>query len=163
MKAFCFFTACLACLVASAQKSLAIDVYRFGHFKRFHIYQNEQLVYTLKGSLDRHRHTLTDMEDSVLYIETGESVRLADIRSIIIDRSNFLTRMLASGLKVAGIGYILIDAANSAGNQERIVKEQVLVPGLSLFAAGQLISLANKRRLRVGHFVTLKIIDLGLN
>lgn len=146
-----------------SQKSLAVDVFTLGHFKRFHIYQNEEMTFKLKGSPHNYRHRLVDTEDSVLYIETGESIRLDQIKRIIIDRSNFLTRMLASGFRVAGIGYIGIDAFNSSINKETpLFKERVLLVGAGLFVIGEIIHVANKRRLRPGRHTTLKIIDLSL-
>lgn len=146
-----------------AQKSLAVDVFILGHFKRFHIYQHEQITVKLKGSPHKHRHTIVDMEDSVLYIETGESIRLNQIKSIIIDRSNFLTRLLAGGFRTAGIGYIAIDAFNNSINAETpVFKERVLAAGAVLFAVGEIIHIANKRRLRPGRHTTLKILDFGL-
>lgn len=88
----------LACLIVLcytysgiAQKKLVIDVFTFGHFKQFHIYQNTAITYKLKGSTHAETHTVVDMEDSLLYIETGESIRLDEIKKIIIDRSIFLT------------------------------------------------------------------------
>jgi hypothetical protein len=155
---------CSGCFYqAHAQKSLAVDVLVLGHFKRFHIYQNEEMTFKLKGSSHKYRHRIVDMEDSVLYIETGESIRLDRIKSIIIDRSNFLTRMLASGFRAAGIGYIAIDAFNSAINGETpVFKERVLAAGGALFVVGEIIHIANKRRLRPGKHTTLKVIDFGL-
>lgn len=156
---FCFSCWC----PAPAQKSLAIDVFTLGHFKRFHIYQNEEMTFKLKGSSHKYRHTLVDMEDSVLYIETGESIRLDRIKSIIIDRSNFLTRMLASGLRTAGIGYIGIDVFNSYRNGDvPVFKERVLIAGATLFVVGEVIHIANKRRLRPGRNTRLQIMDLSL-
>lgn len=146
-----------------SQKSLAVDVFTLGHFKRFHIYQNEEMTFKLKGSSHKYRHTLVDMEDSVLYIETGESIRLDQIKKIIIDRSNFLTRMLASGFRVAGIGYIGIDAFNNSINAEApVFKERVLLVGAGLFVIGEIIHMANKRRLRPGRNTRLLIMDLSL-
>lgn len=156
---FCFSCWC----PAPAQKSLAIDAFTLGHFKRFHIYQNEEITFKLKGSSHKYRHTLVDMEDSVLYIETGESIRLDRIKSIIIDRSNFLTRMLASGFRTAGIGYIGIDVFNSYRNGDvPVFKERVLFAGAALFVVGEVIHIANKRRLRPGRHTSLKILDLSL-
>ncbi len=156
---FCFSYWC----PAPAQKSLAIDVFTLGHFKRFHIYQNEEMTFKLKGSSHKYRHTLVDMEDSVLYIETGESIRLDRIKSIIIDRSNFLTRMLASGLRTAGIGYIGIDVFNSYRNGDvPVFKERVLIAGATMFVVGEVIHIANKRRLRPGRNTRLQIMDLSL-
>lgn len=153
---FCFSCCC------PAQKSLAIDVFTLGHFKRFHIYQHEEMTFKLKGSSHKYRHTIVDMEDSVLYIETGESIRLDRIKSIIIDRSNFLTRMLASGFRTAGIGYIGIDAFNSYRNGDvPVFKERVLVVGAALFVAGEVIHIANKRRLRPGRYTRLQVLDLS--
>ena len=150
-----------------AQKNLAIDAFRLGHFKRFHVMQNELMTYKLKGSMHKQTHVIVDMEDSVLFIETGESIRLDQVKKIIIDRSNFLTRMVSSFFRVAGIGYIVIDAVNSAvnsaGNAEpHIFKERVLVPGAILFAVGEVIHIANKKRIRIGRHGTLKIIDFSL-
>jgi hypothetical protein len=155
---------CSGCLCSGlAQKSLAIDVFTLGHFKRFHVYQNEELTFKLKGSAHQYRHTLVDMEDSVLYIETGESIRLDRIKRIIIDRSNFLTRMLASGFRIAGIGYIGIDAFNNSINGETpVFKERVLVVGAALFVVGEIIHVFNKRRLRPGRHTRLQIIDFGI-
>lgn len=148
---------------ASAQKSLAIDVFTLGHFKRIHIYQHETLTYKLKGSSHKQQHTIVDMQDSVLYIETGESIRLDQVKSIIIDRSNFLTRMLASGFRIAGIGYIAIDVFNSVKNGDTpVFKERVLVAGACLFVLGEVIHIANKRRLHPGRNVRLQIIDLSI-
>lgn len=156
---FCFSCWC----PAPAQKSLAIDVFTLGHFKRFHIYQNEEMTFKLKGSSHKYRHTLVNMEDSVLYIETGESIRLDRIKSIIIDRSNFLTRMLGSGLRTAGIGYIGIDAFNSYRNGDvPVFKERVLIAGATLLVVGEVIHIANKRRLRPGRNTRLQIMDLSL-
>jgi hypothetical protein len=145
------------------QKSLAIDVFTLGHFKRFHVYQNEEMTFKLKGSSHKYRHTIVDMEDSVLYIETGESIRLDRIKSIIIDRSNFLTRMLASGFRIAGIGYIGLDALNNGINEEMpVFKDRVLVAGACLFVAGEIIHIANKRRIRIGRNRRLQILDYNL-
>ncbi len=156
---FCF--GC--CYSGLSQKSLVADVFTLGHFRRFHIYQNEEMTFKLKGSSHKYRHTLVDMEDSVLYIETGESIPLGHIKSIIIDRSNFLTRMLASGFRVAGIGYIGIDAFNNSINGETpLFKERVLVAGAGLFALGEIIHLLNKKTIRPGKHTTLKILDLSL-
>lgn len=156
---FCFSCWC----PAPAQKSLAIDAFTLGHFKRFHIYQNEEITFKLKGSSHQYRHTPMDMEDSTLYIETGESIRLDRIKRITIDRSNFLTRMLASGFRTAGIGYIGIDAFNNSINGEMpVFKERVLLVGAGLFVIGEMIHVANKRRLRPGKHTTLKILDLSL-
>lgn len=148
---------------ALAQKSLTIDVFTLGHFKRIHLYPNDQITFKLKGSSHKRTHTLMDMADSILYIETGEAIRLNQIKSIIIDRSNFVTRMLASGFRIAGAGYAAIDAFNNAKNGEvPIFKEEVLVVGASLFALGEIIHLANKQRIRPGKNRTLQILDLSL-
>lgn len=146
-----------------AQKDLAIDNFRLWHFKRFHVMQNEAMTYKLKGSTHKQTHVIMDMEDSVLFIETGEAIRLDQIKKVIFDRSNFLTRMVSSFFRVAGIGYIALDAINSAGNAEpHIFKERVLVAGAVLFAVGEVIHIANKKRIRIGRHGTLKIIDLSL-
>lgn len=156
---FCF----SCCYPAPAQKSLAIDAFTLGHFKRFHIYQNEEMTFKLKGSSHLRKHIIMDMEDSVLYIETGESIRLDRIKSIIIDRSNLLTRMLAKAFRAAGIGYIGLDVFNSYRNGDvPVFKERVLVAGAALFIVGEIIHVANKRKLRPGRHTTLKIIDLRL-
>lgn len=157
----------LACVpVARAQKALTIDVFTLGHFKRIHLYQNDQITFKLKGSSHKRTHTLMDMDmaDSILYIETGEAIRLNQIKSIIIDRSNFVTRMLASGFRVAGVGYVAIDAFNNAINEEApVFKERVLVAGAGLFAVGEIIHLANKQRIRPGKNRALQILDLSLD
>ncbi len=155
---------CFSCSFSCpAQKSLAIDVTTFGHFKRFHIYQNEPMTFKLKGSSQLHKHIIMDMEDSVLYIETGESIRLDRIKSIIIDRSNILTRMLAKAFRAAGIGYIGLDVFNSYRNGDvPVFKERVLVAGAALFVVGEIIHITNKKRLRPGRHTTLKILDLSL-
>lgn len=146
-----------------AQKQLAVDAFRLGYFKRFHVMQNERMTYKLKGSVHKQTHVILDMEDSVLYIETGESIRLNQVKKVIFDRSNFLTRMVSGFFRVAGIGYIALDAVNSAGNAEpHIFKERVLIPGAILFAVGEVIHIANKKRIRIGRHGTLKIIDLSL-
>lgn len=125
--------------------------------------QNEAMTYKLKGSTHKQTHVIMDMEDSVLFIETGEAIRLDQIKKVIFDRSNFLTRMVSSFFRVAGIGYIALDAINSAGNAEpHIFKERVLVAGAVLFAVGEVIHIANKKRIRIGRHGTLKIIDLSL-
>lgn len=152
-----------ACLGAAAQKSLAIDIAYPWRFKRLHIYQGELMTFRLKGDRHLYRHTLVDMQDSVLYIETGESIRLDRLRCIIIDRSNFLTRMLASGFRTAGIGYVAIDAFNNSINGETpVFKERVVLTGAGLFLVGQAIRIANKKRLRTGRYTSLKVIDLGV-
>lgn len=155
----------LACVhIAGAQKSLTIDLFTLGHFKRIHLYQNDQITFKLKGSSHKRTHTLVDMADSVLYIETGEAIRLNQIKSIIIDRSNFVTRMLASGFRIAGAGYVAIDAFNNAVNGEApVFKERVLVVGAGLFVLGEVIHLANKKRIRPGKNRTLQILDLSLD
>jgi hypothetical protein len=156
---------CSGCFyVGSAQKSLVVDLYTLGHFKRIHFYQGESITYKLKGSWHKQIHTLSDMEDSILYIETGESVRLDQIKRIIIDRSNFLTRMLASAFRIAGLGYIGLDAFNNGINAESpVFKDRVLVPGAILFVVGECIYVANKRRIHIGKNRRLQIMDFGLN
>lgn len=151
-------------LWSMAQKSLIIDESRLGRFRRYHVYQNEELCYRLKGSSHKYRERIVDMQDSLLYLETGESIRLDRIKHIIIDRSNFLTRMLASGFRIAGIGYAGIDAFNNTINSEvPVFKERVLIVGAGLFALGELIHIANKKHLRPGRHTDLKILDLSLN
>ena len=156
---FCF--GC--CYSGLAQKRLEIDVFTLGHFGRFHSSQNEEMTFKLKGSSHKYRHTLVDMQDSVLYTETGESIRLDRIKTIFIDRSNFLTRLLANGLRMAGIGCIGIDAFNNSINGETpLFKERVVAVGASLFVVGEIIHVANKRRLRPGRHTTLTVLDLSL-
>lgn len=148
----------------SAQKNLVADVFTLGHFKRYRIAQNTVMTYKLKGSSRRERHTLVDMNDSTLYIETGEAIQLNQVKKIIIDRSNFLTRKLSSFFRVAGVGYIALDAINSGINSDKeIFRERVLLVGGSLFLVGEIIHIANKKRISIGKNRTLKIIDLSLN
>jgi hypothetical protein len=146
-----------------AQKSLIVDVYTLGHFKRIHIYQGEPMTYKLKGSSHKQTHEIIDMEDSVLYIETGESVRLDQVKRIIIDRSNFLTRMVSKAFRIAGVGYIGLDAVNNIINGESpVFKERVLVTGAILFAVGECIHIANKRRIHIGKNRRLQILGFSI-
>lgn len=164
MKLLLLILFCSSCFYMSfAQKSLAIDLYTLGHFKRIHISQGEEMTYKLKGSSHKQTHILVDMEDSILYIETGESIRLDQVKCIIIDRSNFLTRMLASAFRIAGIGYISLDAFNNAINEETpVFKERVFVTGAILFVVGEFVHIANKRRIHPGRNRRLQILDFGL-
>ena len=162
----CLFAICLWFLSNSlqAQKTLAIDVFTLGHFKRFHISQNNTMTYKLKGSTHRQTSVIVDMQDSALYLETGEAIYLKDIKKIIMDRSNFLTRKISSFFRVAGIGYIGIDAFNNSINSETpVFKERVLLVGAALFLVGEIIHIANKKRIKIGKNRTLKIIDYTLN
>ncbi len=152
------------CYHLHAQKILVIDVFTLGHLKRFHISQNTSITYKVKGSVYRQTNTLTDMQDSALYFETGELIYLKDIKKIIINRSNFLTRKLSTFFRLAGIGYIAIDAFNnSINNESPIFKEQVLTVGMVLFLIGEVIHIANKKRIKINKNHTLKIFDLSPN
>ncbi len=165
MKFFLFIIFMIACFKEfKAQEFLAIDVFTLGHFKRFEISQNDQMTYKLKGSSHRQTHTIVDMEDSTIYIETGESIQLKEIKKIITDRSNFLTRIVSNFFRIGGAGYIGLDAFNNAINGEApVFEERTLVIGASLFAMGEIIHLANKKRIRVGKHARLKILNLSLN
>jgi len=164
MKPLLLILFCFGCFnFGVAQKTLVLDVFTLGHFKRVHFYQDESITYKVKGKHHKETHTIIDMEDSILYIETGESIRLDQIKRIIIDRSNFLTRMLASGLRIAGIGYIGLDAFNNVLNSESpVFKERVLVTGAILLVVGEVIHIANKRRVRIGRNKRLQILDFSL-
>ncbi len=164
MKTLTIILICFSFGYCEAQKNLVIDVFTLGHFKRFHVSQNSAMTYKLKGSMHRETHTIVDMQDSTLYIETGEAIQLHEIKKIIIDRSNFLTRKVSSFFRIAGIGYIGLDAFNNSINRETpVFKERVLVVGAALFVVGEIIHIANKRRLKIGKNRTLKILDLSLN
>lgn len=119
------------------------------------------MTYKLKGSFRKHTSTIVDMQDSMLYIETGEIIYLKDLKKIIINRSNYLTRKVSAFFRVAGIGYIALDAINSGINFEAsIFKDRVLIVGGALFLVGEIIHIANKKRITIGKNRTLKIIDL---
>jgi len=166
MKAVALITFCLSSFYngMAQQKNLLIDVFTLGHFKRYHISQNAVFTYKLKGSSHRQRHTLVDMSDSTLYIETGDSIRLDEIKKIIIDRSNFLTRQISTKFRIAGVAYIGLIAFNNArSDSSPILDNTTLLVGASIFLVGEIAHIANKKRIRIGKNRILKIVDLSLN
>jgi len=157
-----FLSSCYNCI--AQQKNLLIDVFTLGHFKRYHISQNSAFTYKLKGSSHRQTHTLVDMSDSTLYIETGEAIHLTDVKKIIIDRSSFLTRQISTKFRIAGVAYIGMIAFNNARSDDSpILDKTTLLVGASIFLVGEIAHVANKKRIRIGKNRTLKIVDLSLN
>lgn len=145
-----------------AQKLLAIDLYRLGHFKRLHIYQHGAITYKLKDSRYKYRDTIADMGDSMLTMTNGEIIKLNEIRMIETDRSNWLLRKLAGTGIWGGIFIVAIDAVNNIGNQRpTIVDPPFIVVGTAMVATGLLIKVCGKRRLRPGKNTRLKILDLS--
>ncbi len=145
---------------AQAQKFLAVDVYRLGTFKRFCIYRETVIKYKLKGSHRIQRDSLVDMKDSILFLNDGSTIRINEIKFIVVDRSYFWLKLLRRVLTTAGIGFIALDAFNNAINSESpVFKERVLVIGGSLFVAGQLLKATEKKRIRPGRNRRLHVID----
>lgn len=146
-----------------AQKSLCIDLYRLGHFKRLHIYQHQVITYKLKDSRYTYRDTLADMAgDSTLVMADGESVRLSQISLIKIDRSNWLLRKLYRTGIIGGIFIVAIDAANNIGNERpTVVDKPFIIAGASMVAAGFILKYACTRRIRPGKHTVIRIIDIS--
>ena len=150
-------------LTSKSQVSLAIDLYRLGHFKRLHIYPNEPIVYKLRGSNTLRHDVFLGGKDSLIYMGSGDVVKLSEIKKLVIDRSNWLVRKLyKTGIR-GGIFIMAIDAANNIGNNRpTIVDTPFLEVGGAMIATGFLIKFLSKRHLHPGENTRLQIIDLSL-
>lgn len=165
MKGFifiCFFISSL--FAARAQTSLAIDLYRIGHFKRLHIYPNDPIVYKLRDSNKLRHDIFVGGQDSVIYVGSGDVVKLSEIKKIVIDRSNWLVRKLYRTGIQGGIFIVAINAANNIGNNRpTIVDKPFIEVGAGMVAAGLIIKLFSKRYLYPGENTRLQLIDLSLH
>lgn len=151
-------------LTGKSQVSLAIDLYRFGHFKRLHIYPNEPIVYKLRGSNTLRHDVFLGGRDSVLYMGSGDAVKLSEIKKIVVDRSNWLVRKLyKTGIR-GGIFIMAIDAANNIGNNRpTIVDTPFIEAGAAMIVTGFTIKYLSRRHLHPGENTRLQIIDLSLH
>src|SRR4051812_47740894 len=111
----------------TAQKFLAVDLFRLGTFKRFKIYPETIIKYKLKGERRMQQDKLVDMKDSTLYLADGSMIKLNQIKCIVVDRSYFWLKLLRRVFTTAGVGFIALDAFNNAVNGERpVFKDRVL-------------------------------------
>ncbi len=144
----------------SAQRYLAVDLYRLGTFKRFSIYEGSMMKFKLKENHRMQKNKLVALKDSTLFFEDGTMVPVSDIKCVVVNRSHVLLQVLRRVLVIAGVGFIGLDTFNNAINGESpVFKEQVLTIGGSLFLAGQLLKLTETKRVRPGRNKRIHIID----
>lgn len=162
MKCFLIIIFCLLADAGFSQKTLAIDLYRLGHFKRLHINQHDLITYKLKDSHYTYTDTLSDMRDSMLIMGSGEVVRLSEIRSIKIDRSNWLLRKLYRTAIVGGVFIAAVDVANNIANVRPTVMDQpFIIVCSSMVAGGFILRYFCTRRVHPGENTRLRILDLS--
>ena len=145
-----------------AQKFLALDVYHFtGNMKRIHFYKNSQIIYKVKNSRVLYSGAIIDINDSGFTIEKQEPVRIQDVRSITIDRSNFVTRAIPEFLMAFGGGFIVLDSFNDLLNGDSpVIKKETMIEGAAFAASGWLLLRFAKKKYRIGKRRALKVIDV---
>lgn len=154
----------LCCTFLQAQKFVSIDLYHPFGMKRLRVYENEVLIYKLKGENRYRKSTIDFMGDSLLYMNNGDTVNLKDIKSLKTGRSNYLTRILYRAGIQGGIFLICIDSFNHLITSDPgIMDERVAKVAGGMIATGIVIRLLSVRRVHPGKNKRLRIIDLSLN
>ena len=151
---------CLLYLGARAQTIMTVDLYRLGTVKRIRFYPGDPITYKLKGGRMRHS-TFAGGRDSLVYLGDGNTVAFSEIRTIMIDRSNWLVRKLYRTGMIGGVFIVAIDAANNIGNRRpTVVDTPFLEVGASMVAAGIILRFASRRYIHPGPNRRLQILNL---
>jgi hypothetical protein len=151
-------------LVSHAQNVLMLDVYKpWGGMKRIHYYPKDEIGLKIKELRHTFRGRILIIHDSSIVIvgrEGIDSISIKQIRMIVTDRSNWLTRAFSSFFRTAGVGVIILDTFNNViNNESQLIKPRIVITGASLFAAGMILKLYGTKRYRIGKNKILRIIN----
>ena len=148
-----------------AQKILTLYIFRPAHVKQISFYVKDKITLKLKSDKKRYNGTVVAIGDSNLVIankRSSDTIAINQIRMIILNHSNFLTKSFSNVFPEAGVLVMGLDVVNNLLNHEsQIVKPGVVKVGVSLIGAGIFIKLLEKRRHKIGKRKILKVIDLS--
>jgi len=150
---------------SNAQKILVLTIFRPTNVKQFRYYVKNEITLKVKSGKKSYHGTIVFIGDSNLVIANRnkiDTILVKQIRMIILDRSNYLTRSFSKACLIAGIGVLSLDIFNNLTNNEsQIIKPIIVKESLAFLAASAIFKLYAKRKHRIGKRKILKVIDLS--
>jgi hypothetical protein len=103
------------------------------------------------------------MNDSTLFFTNGDFIYLKEIRTIYMNRSNYLVRLFRKAFFRGGVVLLLLDSFDNIVNgNPTILETRVAIIGGSMIGAGLLMRFFEIKRIRPGKNKRLHVIDYNL-
>ncbi|MEO8760690.1 MAG: hypothetical protein ABI448_07365 [Bacteroidia bacterium] len=161
MKILCFILCFISLqLAAQSNRFLSLDIERPGTTKRIKYYDQDKIVFKIKGSRHKYKGIMVALTDSSFTLDSTKIILLKNIRKVMVDKSNHLTRAACTFISGCGIGYMGLDALNNAINSNTpVFRTQTLEIGAGLIIVGQSFKIFSLRRYTINKKHRLKFID----
>ncbi len=147
-------------LFAQSNRFLSLDVEKLRTTKRIKFYVQDKIILKIKNDPHKYKGTIMLLNDTVLILDSTKLIFYKDIRKVLVDRSNSLTRVASTFISGCGVGYIALDALNNAiNNNKPILRILDVEIGVSLLAIGQAFRIFAIKHYKINKKHTLKFID----
>ena len=144
-----------------AQDILQIYFTRLGSFKKYEILTGETLEYKLRGERKFRTDKIWALQDSNIVFESGEEIKLAQLKRIRFYKNNILIRPFVTTFKRAGFMFIILNTLNNVIlKKPEIITPKAVLISASLFAVYFFLKRINYKNLRITRRKTLKIVHL---
>jgi len=145
---------------AQSNRFLSLDIEHLSNTKRIKFYEGDQIIFKLKGSRYKYKGTLVWVNDSSIIMDSTKTFLIKNIRKILVDKSNHLTRAAATFISGCGVGYMGLDAFNNIINSDTPILRWLDVEiGVGLVVVGRAFKVLAIKRYKINKKHRLKFID----
>src|ERR1035437_7986289 len=89
---------------AQSNKFMSLDIRKAATTKRIKYYEHDKIIFKLRDDNTKYRGTINALNDSALVIDSA-LILYKDIRTVLVDNSNSLTKVARAFLMTAGAGF----------------------------------------------------------
>ena len=147
-------------IYAQSNRFLSLEIERISTTKRIKIYEQDKIMFKVKGSRHKYKGIMVSVNDTSIVIDSTETILIKNIRKILVDKSNYLTHAASIFISGCGIGYVGLDALNNVINNDKPVLRWVDVQiGVGLLAIGQAFRVFAIKRYTINKKHRLRFID----
>lgn len=145
---------------AQAQKALEITYERFGKVKIFEVPAGDVLRYKLKGDLFFRKSLLSNMNDSLLIMESDSLVKLSKIKAIKLNKGIHIVTTFQYVFIAGGVGFFGVSTINNIiGSRTPVFSDRVNYISAALVVSGLLIRQLNIKRISITKNKVLKVVE----
>jgi hypothetical protein len=138
---------------------MSLDIKKAGTVKRIKFYENDKIIFKVKTYKGRFKGTITSLSDTALVMDSM-IIMYKDITHILIDQSNWSTKVSRKFLMTAGGLYMSLDIVNNLINSNvPVVNPRTIVIGVALIIIGQSIKWLSIKHYKINKNHRIKYID----